>query len=737
MKTIIYIIVILVPILQNLSAQTVSGTVYELDKNGKKLTLPGVNILWEGTQIGTASDSKGNFSIKKVHQSNKLIFSYIGYRTDTVKVEDINKKLDWTMHSSKMLKEVVISERGLGTHISRLNPLQTQEITGEELCRAACCNLSESFETNASVDVNYKDAVTGSKQIQLLGLKGTYVQLMTENTPNLKGLATSYGLGYIPGQCMSSIQISKGAGSVINGYESLTGQINVEYKKPDSREIFYINALGNSEGKAESNVNASLLLNDKWSTMIFAHVENRSLKHDDNNDGFIDMPTLKQYNFFNRWKYKTPDFVLQFGAKYIEEERTGGQIDFSGDANSDMGAYGIMINTKRSEGFMKAGYIFPQNRETSIALIANASRHEQNSLFGIKKYNATQDNLYSNLIFQSIIGNTDHKYSTGIDFKYDDYNEYIIDSSYLTTDIVPGAYFQYTWHYNSIFTLLAGIRADYHNEEGLFFTPRLHTKFDITEHTHLRASAGKGYRRANVVAENLFVLANSRDLQIVEEPEMEEAWNYGINLTQYIHLMGRELTLSAEYYRTDFINQIIIDLDTDKDKVIISNLHGRSFSNSMQVEAKYELIKRLDLTTAFRYTDVQYKIEEGMIEKPLISRYKGLLTASYATNLKKWQFDYTLQLNGPGRIPSLDGNPEEFTRDEEFPVYVIMNFQINKFFRKWSMYVGVENITGFVQKNPIIAAENPYGDYFDSSLVWGPLAGRKFYVGIRYGIERD
>ncbi len=715
----------------------IRGTVFEFN-NDQKEPLTGVNIYWAGTQKGTVSDLNGNFVLSKQGIDYlQLVVSFVGYKKDTLEITAKQEHVNIILSVNRLLEEVVITNKVRSNYISRINPIVTNNIAGEELLKAACCNLSESFETNASVDVSYSDAISGAKQIMLLGLAGIYSQIMTENIPILRGLSSTYGLGYIPGPWMESIQISKGAASVINGFESITGQINVEYKKPDKSEKIYLNALTNSEGKLEGNTNASVKLNDKWSTMISVHAENMQTKTDKNDDSFIDMPLLKQTIFFNRWKYIGGEgFVTQFGIKILDEDRIGGQINFekNQEINSN-NAYGININSKHYEAFWKCGYLFPKKVGTSFGFINSASYHERDALFGLNIYEGEQKSWYSNLIFQSIINNTNNKFSTGLSFQFDEYSETYNDTIFQRKETVPGSFFQYTYTNPKFLTILIGIRADYHNTYGVFFTPRFHIKYIITENTIIRGSLGKGYRSSNVFSDNNFLLASSRELVFPKEMKQEEAVNYGVNLTKYFNINKKEMTINLEYYRTDFINQLIVDRDQDISKIFLYNLDGKSYSNSIQIKVSYEPIKRLDIVAAYRFTDVKTTINGQLLRKPLVNRYKGLLNISYATNLKKWQFDFTALFNGDSRLPDTEMNPSEYQREKNSPVYTIFIGQVSKFYKKWSVYVGCENITNFTQDNPIIAADDPFGDYFDASLVWGPIVGRKFYIGLRYAIK--
>lgn len=723
-------------------SQSLTGVIYQEEAHGEedhkhKDPLPGANIYWAGTQVGTTSDAEGKFRIDFPEGIEPvLVVSFIGYKNDSLNINHGDQEIEILLQLDNTLEEVVISNRASGTFISRLDPIYTQNITGTELRKAACCNLSESFETNASVDVSYSDAVTGAKQIQLLGLRGTYSQILTENIPNLRGLATSFGLGYIPGSWMESIQVSKGTAAVLNGYESIAGQINVEYLKPDEADKLYVNAYANMHGKLEGNVISAFKLNDKWSTALFAHVENLSNKVDDNGDSFLDMPLTTQYNFFNRWKYFSgKNFITQFGFKLLDENRTGGQMDFSTNmARDTSNPYGINIKTRRYEVYHKGGYMF-NRQSTSIGVMQSFTHHKQESYYGLNNYNAEENSYYLNVIFQSYIGNTNHNFSTGASFELNNFYENLNDSAFNHFERVPGIFFQYTYILGEKLSIIAGIRGDYHNIYGAFATPRFHLKYSITEHTILRASAGMGYRTANVIAENNTMLATSRRMFIAQDPKQEKALNLGISLTQYVDILGKELRISGEAYYTNFYNQVILDFDRDPQAIYIYNLDGRSYSSVYQIEASYELINRLDLTLAFRYNDVKMTTNDQLQYKPLLHRYKGLITLSYATNLNKWQFDFTTQFNGEGRVPGTESNPIEYQRSNSSPAYAIINAQVTKFFKKWNIYLGGENLTNYTQKNPIIAADQPFGKYFDSSLIWGPVSGMSIYAGIRYTLK--
>lgn len=739
--------------------QDVKGRVVE--HNGtKKVGLPGANVYWAGTTEGAVTDEGGHFKIQW-NAVGKLVVSFIGFRTDTINVEHSGKHLEIVLSSGEVLEEVKVMTRGNTTIISTKGPLIEQLITGEELCKAACCNLGESFTTNASVDVAYADAVTGAKQIQLLGLTGKYVQMMTENMPNFRGISALYGLNYVPGPWMSAISVSKGAGSVINGYEAIAGQISVDYKKPPTSEKIFVNGYMSSEGMMEFNANTGIILNDKWSTAILLHGDWLTMQHDGNHDSFMDMPEKTQYNVMNRWQYKTDKWFLQFGGKLLDEKRLGGQKGFRKEMRGDFGEgalYGIGIDSRRYEGFVKLGYLMPEYENTSMAILLNYTDHDQDSYYGARDYKARQQTVFTNYIFQSIFGsNANQKYSVGLSFNFDRYeesfNDFIVASQQKTAIIdfdrserVAGVFFQYTGTFWEKLTVMAGLRYDYHNMFNGFVTPRLHLAYNPDPMTIFKLSVGHGARTANILADNSYLLASARSVYVnnkllvgqsdeLKELDMEKAWNFGIQLNRKFILFDRMLNVNLDYYRTDFSNQVIVDNETQEEKVNFYNLDGDSYSNCYQVEVKYELIPRLDVLGAFRYNDVQTTIGEELRRAPLQSKYKGLLNLSYYTNMKKWQFDFTTQFNGSGRIPVT--NMEKDLQSERFEAFRIMNAQVTKFFRKWSIYAGCENIGDFMQHHPIFGADDPWGSSFDSSKIWGPVHGRKFYLGIRFGLDRE
>ncbi len=719
----------------------IEGTVYE-EVDGKRQPLPGVNVYWKIANVGTVTDEQGHYSLE-IHPTYKcLVFSFVGYLNDTVHHMAKPQHYDHVMSTPVTLSEVEIAARQKAQYVSALDPRHIEHITSEALRRCACCSLAESFETNASVDVAYADAVTGAKQIELLGLSGLYTQMMTENMPNFRGLASAFGLGYVPGTWLHGISVSKGTSSVRNGYESISGQINVEFKEPDEEhsEKVFVNLFTNTMLMSELNFNTRVKVGKNDGLMLLGHVGFNPMKMDGNGDGFLDDPVTKQYSAFLRYHHpNTGHFGFKLGVKALKEERLSGQMDFDPKRRLEEGydLYGIGINTERYEAFAKTGFIFDRP-ETSLGIQQQLTYHKMNSYFGLKDYNANQLSYYANLLFDSYIVTTNHKYSVGASFSYDRFNEKFIDSTMNHSERVGGVFAEYVFSDDHHWTVIGGFRADYNSYyQRMLYTPRLHVRFRTDNELALRLSAGKGYRSPNVLAENSTILASSRQIVFVNAPKMEEAWNFGINLSKHFDVGEKEIQLLVDAYRTDFLNQIVIDRDADAHQILIYNLDGKSYSNCAQIQVDYELFRDFDISLAFRYTDVKMTINDTLREKPFVNRYKGLVTLSYAPGT--WQFDLITQFNGDSRIPDMSGNATAVKDGqvlERSPFYVIMNAQVTKKLGKhWEIYAGGENLTNFKQQRPIVAAYDPFSNDFDASMVWGPLSGIRGYLGVRFQVK--
>lgn len=643
----------------------------------------------------------------------------------------VNDSLQADTMKTQDLKNVTITARRSGTR--RIGGAANgMLINREELFKAACCNLGESFTTNPSVDVSYNDAATGAKEIKLLGLSGKYVQMLTENMPNFRGAALPYALGYTPGTWLKSIQVSKGNASVKNGYEAMTGQINVQYLQPEDDEAVHVNLYGNTMSRIEANADGNIHISKGLSTEILGHYEDALTEHDDNKDGFMDNPKTRQFNLQNRWFGKTGNYIFHGGLGMIDEKRESGQTNHEGVLDHQAEPlYRININTHRYEGYMKHAFILDSNHGTNIAWMSSASMHLMDAVYGKKDYDVNEKNVYSQLMFETNF-TPEHNLALGASFNHDYLGQTYLGQRMNEKENVVGAYAQYTYNLHEHLVAMAGVRVDHSSEYGTFVTPRFHVKWQVNDILGLRASVGKGYRTVHALAENNYLLASGCELTI-DKLGQENAWNYGVSAALNIPIAKRTLKVNAEYYYTHFGNQAVIDYDSDPSRITISDLRGRSYSHTFQVDATYDFFRGMTVTAAYRYNNVKSTYGGQLLRQPLTSKYKGLLTASYKTPLGLWQFDATLSLNGGGRMPkaytTADGTP---SWESTYPAFAQLNAQITRWFRKFSVYVGGENLTGYKQKNPIINAANPWSSTFDPTMVWGPVEGARAYIGIRY-----
>jgi outer membrane receptor for ferrienterochelin and colicin len=734
MKNRITIILVCLFSAQVIYAQkTIKGSIYEKKENKKQEAIPLANVYWQGTTKGVVADVNGEFEIAEpLSYPSNLIISFVGFQSDTITLNSYQKTIKVELKSILNLKEFQVTERQSGTFINTIDPIHIETITSKELAKAACCNISESFETNASVDVNFTDAVSGRKKIQMLGLDGIYTQTQFENIPLIRGLGSAYGMNFIPGTWAESIQIKKGAGSVVNGYESITGQINIEFLKPGEAERLFINGYGSAYGRAELNIHGAQKLNKKWSTMSFGHISSQNLSFDNNKDNIEDQPIKTQYNFFNRWKYVGEKRESQIGIRAVYEDMKAGQIK----ANEGEPLYYIGVESKQIELFTKNGFMFPEKPYKSIGILNSLRYHEHNSKYGQKIYNAQQVSGYLNVIYQTIINNTNHKLKFGSSLVYDNYDKNLNNNyKFGQVEIVPGVFSEYSYMPSDKNTLVLGLRGDHHNKYGAFLSPRMHYKYNFTEQSAFRLSAGRGFRTAHPILENTAAMASSRSIILnANDLKPEIAWNYGTSVTHLFAIGKKDMGIALDYYFTDFENQVVVDLENPRE-ISFYNLDGKSYSHSMQAEYNIELTHQIELRAAYKWYDIKTDFADGLKTKPLTPKNRILVNIGYTTNFDKWKFDLTGKWFGISRLPSTIGNAPENVISTSSQDYFLLNGQITRAFKKFELYVGAENITNYTQDNPIIAANDPNGSNFDASMIWGPVMGRNIYFGFRYKIK--
>ena len=745
-KHIINSFILLFPIF--ILAQTnLKGMIMDQENPKDNLGVAGATVNWLNTNIGTITNEKGWFTIPFKKEYKKLVISYIGYKTDTLIVRDLTP-IHHFITIENELKGITIRSKRDAVQKSLFATANTFTVNNDELLKAACCNLAESFETNPSIDVSFSDALTGTRQIQMLGLKSPYLQIMQENIPSIRGAAQAFGLTFTPGTWVESIQITKGAGSVVNGFESISGQINAELVKPFSDNKFFLNTYSSLNGRLELNTHFNRRVSEKWQSGLYIHGNYRGEKFDKNKDNFIDVPLANQINVMNRWQYTDAQngWVSFINIRFLNDEKQTGEINFNptlDKGNTD--SWGSEIDTKRFETSLKLGYVFPEIPYQSVGLQLAYSNHRQDSYFGLNVYDIKHESLYSNLLFNSIIGDTRSKFKTGINFTYDKYNELVNTTNYKRKENSLGVFFEYAFDNLEDFSLTAGVRVDTHNLLGTFITPRLHLRYAPWENGVFRASAGRGKRSANIFAENQQLFASSRKIDIdavdgnIYGLNPEIAWNYGVSYLQKFNLFNKKGDITFDFYRTDFSNQVVVDWENPQ-AVSFYNLNGKSIANNFQLELNYELAKNLNLRTAFKYFDISTDYKTGKLQKPLQPNNRFFANISYETATKdngaQWKLDFTFNNIGEQRLPDTATNPTQYQLPINSERYSLLNSQITKVFSNtFEIYAGVENFTNVQQVNPILGSENPFGPNFDSTIVYSPIFGRAIYAGLRFKIK--
>ncbi len=712
--------------------------------------LVGANVYWRGTTVGISTDPEGRFILERPPGAVDLIVTFIGFGADTLSIDPNRRQVEITLRASdEQLDEITIREKAGTTNLRYLDVNLTENISERELFKAACCDLSESFETNPSVDASFTDAVTGTRQIRLLGLDGPYSTYTRGNIRTMSGLASVYGLALIPGSWIKSIQLTKGTGSVINGYSSVTGQINYELRNHDDPEKLFVNGYVNGAGRLEQNVVFTQKLGENWGTSFLVHGRQQLFEIDRNGDQFLDTPIGNHLFLQNTWKrFAEKGLRTQFGVKYSLIDQRSGQTGFgSSDTGSEL--WGYENRTDRIELWAKGGYVLNGSKGQSLGFQGALVHHDIDSRFGSRdvrtnEWNGLERSAYFNGIYATNFADPCHSLKVGLSYVYHNQEEIFNDSYYERAESIPGAFVEYTWAEEDQFSIVLGFRADQHNLYGLNLTPRLHTRFVLGDGLVLRASAGKAYRTPNVFAERMGLMASNRAWRFTTSSgdlpyglRQEEAWNFGLSASQEFELDFRPGAIRVDYYYTDFQNQIVTDLYATAREVRLYNLDGRSFSHSLQVQLDYEVVRRLDVRMAYRYLDVQSTFDGVEQAVPYIAPHRAFVNASYASR-NYWKADVTVQWQGVAVLPTTEDNAPEYRIAPQAPDFVTVNLQLSKEWPTagWEIYLGVENLTNFKMTRPIVSAEDPFDEAFDASMVWGPILGRMYYAGFRWRVLR-
>ncbi|MCB9171176.1 MAG: TonB-dependent receptor [Flavobacteriales bacterium] len=728
--------IVLLAALPARSQQTISGQVLGRERDGSEHPLPMANVLWAGTTRGASTDAEGRFTVPApTDLPAQLVATFVGYTNDTLLLgERPSAPLRIVLSASLELGTVEVVERQNATRLDARSILSQEELGLKELKRAACCDLSESFETNATVDVSYGDAVSGTRTIRMLGLDGRYAQMNVENLPFIRGLSSTYGLSLIPGTWIGAVNVSKGVGTTVNGPNAMTGQIDLHLLPPSEQPLLFVNAYGNSQGRAELNVHSAQHLGRAGSNLLLVHGNLFDTEMDQNHDGFQDRPLARRINVMDRWMYLGERRSAQLAVRYALDDRTGGQrADLLGDVARPDRLYTIDLRNEMIDVFGKHGIIFRDDPTKSIGVLFSLRRHDVSALYGDRTYFGQQESAYLSTVYQMLLTDGQDQLKAGLTWQYDEYAEAFTDSAFARNESMPGAFAEYTMHRGS-FTLVGGARLDRNSWYGTVAAPRLHLKFDPGPLTTVRLSGGYGFRSANPFVETPAMFASSRRVVVEGELGMERAWNFGGSALHKFKWLGRKWALGIDGYHTRFVSQVIADLDRSPQVIALYMLDGPSYANSLLADVQVDLTRALLMKVSYRWYDVRTTNDGVLRERPLTPRHRGLVDLAWTSLNDRWRADVTWNVFGPARVPSTASNPEAYRTSERGPSWSTLNAQITRAWDAWEIYLGGENLTSTLQSRQIIASDDPFGPYFDASLIWGPIDRAMVYAGIRYSV---
>ncbi len=729
---------------------SITGRVLGASSEGP-VPLIGANVYWAGTTTGAATDTEGRFRlVPPANWPATLVTTYVGHLPDsTVLINAPTAALAIALRASLDLQAVEVVERVSGTQLDLRTINATERIGQKELKRAACCDLSESFETNATVDVSYSDAVSGTKTIRMLGLDGRYAQISLENIPFVRGLSSTSGLTLIPGTWIKDINLSKGAGTAVNGPHAMTGQIDLCLLNPLDEPPLFVNVYGNNQGRLEANVHAAQPTGKHSANLLLVHGNLNRVEMDQNHDGFMDMPLTERINVMDRWMYMNERRSGQLTVRYANDRRRGGQSAMHGAeplgeehaGHRPLMLYDIAVDNELVDVVAKHGRVFEQDPTKSIGLLVALRRHSVSSVYGLRNYQGLQQSAYANLVYQQLLGKGTDQLKAGLSFQFDDYDEVLRDTLVQPLDVgrverMPGAFAEHTLVRKG-FTLVSGIRADVNDRYGTAVSPRMHAKFDLGPLTTARLSVGHGFRSANPLVENAAVMASARRVVVEGELGMERAWNLGASFLHKFKWLDRKWAFGMDVYRTTFTQQVVADLDRSPQQLAFYMLRGASFANSLLTDVQVELTRRWQLKLSHRYYDVRTTYDGRLLERPFTPVHRGLIDLAYADRKERWRFDVTLNLFGEGRLPSTALNPEDLRLPERSPAYATVHAQVTYSTGPWEFYLGGENLTGTLQQRQILAADDPFGPFFDASLIWGPTNRAMAYAGLRFTLAKQ
>lgn len=731
------VLIFLFFISQNLLSQHIfSGKIYD------EYSLPMKDVLVRviNLNIKTQTNEDGIFHLNNIPgntNSLELEFSHIGYKKEIIKVYiDTNRFFTHEMKADLFeTEQIVITGSRTETYLKD-SPLKIEVLTDKELCKINSFNFTQALEYTPGIKIQNNCGVCGTNDIRIQGLEGQYTQMLINGAPIISNLGTVYGLQGFNVEDIKQVEIIKGPGSILYGPEAIAGTINLILKDPiDKPDLSF--DLSTSSFLENKFFVGSTRKWEKIKTSLNAEVNYFNNRVDNNEDGFTDIPNYKRYVLLNRWHidpgYNTH---IELTGRYLYEDRFGGQTNWDADLHRGGNVvYGESIYTNRQE------FIGKINKKISdkVRLESNLSQffHKQNSFYGTTKYDAEQFSIYGDaLLFHKF--SDDNSFIFGGGFKsekYDDNTPATGDST-LNEPANYRIYSLFMQSENTIFRNLrtsAGIRYNYHNVQKSILQPRFSLKYNPLAYTTIRISAGTGFRTVNIFSEDHGALTGTRQVVINENLKPEKSINFSGGIIQDIDLGNQYIRLMIDAYYTRFSNQIIPDYNSDPALIIYRNLNGYSVSQGISAVFEYQASIPLKLKISYDYLNSFTKNEEGNKENIFFNpEHKINADINYRINKSDIEFSLLAKYVGVQKLPLF---LKPYPRATESNPYSIWNFQINKSINHFNIYAGIENIFNYRQDSPLIDPKNPFGDFFDTIYIYGPLEGRKFVFGIHFDIE--
>ncbi len=697
------------------------------------------NIVILNTKIGTQADENGKFIIKNAPIGKQTIqFSSVGYKNKQLIINVIEEKtiiLNIEIEEENtQLNDVVVTGTMKETIINE-SPAPIQILNPTFFRKNPTPSLFESLSMVNGVRPQLNCNVCNTGDIHINGMEGPYTMVMIDGMPIVSALSSVYGLSGIPNSMVERIEVMKGPASTLYGSEAVGGLINVITKKPLNAPKFNFDF--NTSSYLENNFDASSKIKiGKFDILFSGNYFHFNKRWDINRDNFTDITLQNRISIFNKWSMRrSKNRIFNIAARYIYEDRFGGEIQWQKTNRGGSEVYGESIFTKRME--MLGSYQLPIDNQ-KVTLNFSFNDHQQNSVYGSTFYLATQRIAFGQILWDKKL-NKNHDALLGLTYRrtfYDD-NTPITQTieNKNTPDLIrlPGFFAQDEATLNSKNKLLLGLRFDYNSKHGGIATPRLNWKFTPNKENIFRLSIGNGYRVVNLFSEDHAALTGSRKVLIANDLKPERSYNTNLDYQCFFTFENGYGNIQLNGFYTYFSNKIIADYDQNPELVVYDNLKGYGISKGVALNTEFSFSSSFKIFGGATLMDVYRKENDLKINQIQTPNLTANYAISYSISKSQLTFDLTGNLYSPMRLPVVRAYGD--TRPEYSQWFGIHNIQATKRFANGlQLYGGIKNFTNFLPKDPIFSPEKPFSEQFDPSYNYASLQGIRGFVGLRWSI---